>query len=241
MKSTIKLATLVLASALSACGGGDDAPTGTAEGIWGGITSSGLDTALIVLETGETWGVYGDGVTNAGLLHGTTTSSGNQVSGSVTDYSLLTPSTFPASYAGTFVPKASMNITINPSGATLAATYDASYDIPVNMNTVAGTYDAVLLTTAQGLDENVTLTVDSTGQLFAALSTPGCTAEGTLTPRPTGKAIMNMSLMFRGTNCLVPDGTTITGITQDDNNVLVGMGLNVSQTQGLLLLAAQPL
>lgn len=240
MRSTIKLTTLVLAAALSACGGGDDAPTGTAEGIWGGITSSGLDTALIVLETGETWGVYGDGLANAGLLHGTTTTSGNQVNGSVTDFSLLSPSTLAASYVGTFVPKSSMNITISPSGATLAAKYDASYDIPINMDSVAGSYRAVLLTTAQGLDENVTLTVDSMGNLFATMSVPGCTAGGTLIPRPTGKAIMNLSMTFRGTSCLVPDGTTITGVTQDGNNVLVGMGLNASRTQGLMILAVQP-
>lgn len=240
MKYHHKLTTLVLATALASCGGGDDAPTGTAEGIWGGTTSSGLLTALIVLETGETWGVYSDGVSNAGLLHGTTTTSGYQVSGSVTDFSLLTPSTWPASYAGSFVPKTSMNITISPSGATLAATYDASYDIPVNMYAVAGNYVAELVT-AQGVDENVALTVDSTGQLFATLSTPGCTAAGSLTGRPTGKAIMNLSLTFSGAACLVPGGTTITGVTKDGNDVLVGMGLNASQTQGLLLLAAKPI
>ena len=84
MKSTINLTALTLAAALSACGGGDDTPTGTAEGIWGGTTSSGWVTALIVLETGETWGVYAGG-TNAGLLHRNTSAIGHQVSGAVTD------------------------------------------------------------------------------------------------------------------------------------------------------------
>ena len=42
--------------------GGDDISTpsaGTAEGFWSGLASNGSNLALVVLENGETWGLYG--------------------------------------------------------------------------------------------------------------------------------------------------------------------------------------
>jgi hypothetical protein len=189
----------------------------------------------MVLETGETWGIYA-GPGAAGLLYGTTTTNDAQVSGSVTDFNLLTASTLPASYVGTFVPQKSMSLTISPSGATLAAVYDASYDIPVNMQDVAGIYSTELIT-VQGLDETANLLVDSAGNVVVTMTQAGCSAAGTMAPRPSGKAIMNLSLTFSGTGCLLPDSTRISGVVQDGNNELAGAGLDAGRTQGLLLYA----
>lgn len=242
MKTRVLMPALALTLALSACGGGgggDDAPLGTAEGIWGGTTSAGLLTALMVLETGETWGIYA-GPATAGLLYGRTSTNNDQVSGSVTDFNLLTAATLPTSYAGTYVPRRFMNLTISPSGATLAATYDASYDIPVNMLNVAGQYVTELVT-AQGLDETANLQVDSSGNVVVTMTQVGCSAAGTVTPRTSGKAILNLSLTFSGTGCLLPANTLITGVVQSGSNELAGVGLNADMTQGLLLYAQKPL
>ena len=59
-KFMIAASMLTLLSAFG--GGGDDISTpsaGTAEGFWSGLASNGSNLVLVVLENGETWGLYG--------------------------------------------------------------------------------------------------------------------------------------------------------------------------------------
>ncbi len=229
--------TTVLASALAACGGGgDSASTIAAEGIWGGTTSGGTLTALIVLEDGETWGAYGnDNVSSpaAGVLQGQLSTSGNVVSGSLRDVSLLGSEPSNVSISGTTVPKSSLNLLLGGT-TSLNMTYDASYDTPASLATMAGTYTGTALS-SDGIDEGSTVVLTQGGAISTSSATAtGCTGSGSVALRNSSKAVVNFSITFSGTGCLFPPGTVIQGVAQVTGGDLVVIGLDGSKTQGLL-------
>lgn len=235
----LKLAvTTVLASALAACGGGggDSASTIAAEGIWGGTTSDGALTALIVLEDGETWGAYGDDNVSspaAGVLQGQLATSGNAVSGSLRDVSLLgiAPSNVPIS--GTTVPKSSLNLLLGGT-TSLNMAYDASYDTPASLATMAGTYMGTALS-SDGIDAGSIVELTQGGAISTSSSTAtGCTGSGSVALRNSNKAVVNFSITFSGTGCLFAPGTVIQGVAQVTGGDLVVIGLDGGKTQGLL-------
>lgn len=233
--------TTALASALVACGGGggDSTSSISAEGIWGGTTSGGALTALIVLEDGETWGAYGnDNVSSpaAGVLQGQLSTSGNAVSGSLRDVSLLGIEPSSLSISGTTVPKSSLNLLLGET-TPLNMTYDASYDIPASLATMAGTYTGTALS-SDGIDEGSIVVLTQGGAISTSSSTAtGCTGSGSVALRNSNKAVVNFSITFSGTGCLFPPGTVIQGVAQVTGGDLVVIGLDDSKTQGLLFMS----
>lgn len=224
-----------LTSALMACGGGGDS-TGSsvsAEGIWSDDT-----TALFVLEDGETWGIYGNtsGINAAaGILQGQLTTTGNTVSGNLRDVSLIDPDlSNTVAVSGTTVPGQSL-ILQPQDGTPLSMTYDASYDTPANLTTMAGTYGGSAIS-SNGLDDNAIVVIHG-GAIDAYSGTAlDCEGHGSVALRNSSKAIVNFSITFGGTGCLFTPGTVIQGVAQVINGTLVMIGLDGGRTQGLLVL-----
>lgn len=239
MKKMVTLTSVVLA--LSACGGGggDSAPSvNTAEGIWSGPVSTGYDVSLAVLENGEAWGVYSSGNVIYGALYGTATGSGTTFSASGTDFNFLTNTTSNGTFSGTVAQKNSINAT-SGGGATIALSYNSTYDTAASLASLAGTYSYDGRTGAYSVNPGM-VTINSNGAF--SLSDSGCTVTGQLTPRASGKNIYNSTMSFVGT-CVFPTGTSTSGVAYLDTSVspnrFISLALTSSKDDGLILLGTK--
>lgn len=211
MNATTRVALLSLASvlALSACGGGGSdsgtptpAPATKAEGVYGGtLTGSTNDTfRLLVLENDEYWGLAGitsGGTFNVyGLIEGQGTSNAGSFNSSNAMAYSGTSAPVAATVASNYVAATSVAGTItSPAGVVSfsstplpAPTYN--YNTAAVLSTISGSWNTTAL---NGL--SVPLTIAANGA-FTALASNGCSITGTISPRPSGKNVFNVSLTF---------------------------------------------
>ena len=230
---------------LAGCGGGGGdtpAPGATAEGVYGGTLtgSSSNNFQMLVLENDEFWALYGTQSTSlfavAGFLQGTGISNnGTYTSSNARDFG------FNPALAGT------ANATYNATAKTIAGSVAASagtvtfsggpiagslynYNTPALLSSVSGTWSLTALT-----GEGISLNVSSTGA-FTANSAFGCTFSGTMTPRPSGKNVFNVSLTFGASPCVLA-GQPASGIAlvypiATGRTQLIFAGTNTARTTG---------
>lgn len=228
----------VSATVLTACGGGDDsstAPTTTlaVAGFWSATTTAGSEVTLAILENGETWGVTDDGYTITGVLYGNTTANGSSVSGTGKNFNLLSRTVTPGTFSGTFTPKSTLSVTTG-DGAVISASYEAEYDQPALLSNIAGSYSGEGLSGFSTI-QSVAVTIAADGSLSTPVD-PNCTASGTVSPRPSGKNVFNVSVTFNGTNCALGNGTTTTGVAYYDtvDQSMLVLALNPAKTDGFI-------
>ncbi len=238
---------ILISIALAGCGGGGGgnssttpapAPVTTAEGFWSGTASTGTKVALAILENGDTWGVYTSNNLIVGALHGTTTSSGTTLSGSGSDFNIPSKTITPGTYSGTFASKSSINVTTS-IGSNFTGTYDASYDTAASLTSLSGTFSGsgVSGTTSA---QSATVGISSLGVVSS--TGIGCSAAGTVAPRPSGKNIFDVTITFTGTNCALGNGVVTTGVAYYDaviRQVLV-MALNSAKADGFIYVGVKP-
>ena len=233
MNTTTRLAALATAALLAACGGGggSDGPATTAEGFWVGPTSTGYTARLVVLENGETWGLYSTSTAIVGALYGATNSSSNgTLTGSGSDFYFPGRLLQSATYSGTYTPKSSVRVTTS-LGSSFTGAYAMEYDTPAALANVAGSYSGVGIT-ATTAPYATSVSVSSSGSLTA--TTPLCSGSGTLQPRPSGKGVFNVTITFTGANCPLTAAGTTSGVAVYDapSRTLVSMGLNPARSNG---------
>jgi hypothetical protein len=230
---------VVVAFAMSACGGGDQ-PTsfGTPEGLWHGTTGLGKSLNGLILDDGTFWFAYsavGNASVVAGFVQGSTLSgvdtfsttdsvdfnlegSGIRINGVIA--------------GGGYVPQATMDGFINfqlqlPDN--FNATYSVDYNLTPSLATLAGTYSGSAAT--QGGTEFASLAVSETGAISGS-SASGCAYSGTAAARATGN-VYNFSITFAGSPCF--NGTaTVTGVAYLQGTTLIAMGLSANRTSGVV-------
>ncbi len=237
---------LVFATLITACNGGGDSsttpvtptPVVTAEGFWSGVSTTGFDVDLAILENGETWGVYSIGNTIYGAVQGATSSSGTTLNGSGKDFDLSAGTVTPGTYSGTFAAKTSINMTFSRGGG-LNGTYQPFYDQPASLTSLSGTF------TGSGASGNtssssVSVGISSLGVVSATDS--GCSIAGTVIPRASGKNIFNVSVTFTGTTCALGNGSTANGVAYYDSTTrqLLVLALNNAKTDGFIYIGTKP-
>ncbi|MDR3454969.1 MAG: hypothetical protein P4L96_19575 [Rhodoferax sp.] len=189
---------------------------------------------VVVLENGETWGIATQTGTNpsAGALYGNTTSSGTTLSGTGSQFNLVSGTVTSASYAGTFVAKSSITVNLS-DGSTFNGTYNPEYDQPASLAALAGTFSGGGLT--RNSSALVSVTVDPSGAITVPIS-QGCSASGTATPRPSGKNVFNVTVTFNGTSCALGDGTSTSGIAlyESTSRSLLLWALNGATSDGFI-------
>jgi hypothetical protein len=229
---------------LASCGGSSDdggssspAPLATAEGFWSGPASTGNDVSLVVLEDGETWGVYSNSGIIVGALYGSTTSSDTTLSGSGSDFNIPARTVTPGTYSGTFTFKNAINITTS-TGSAFNGIYATAYDTAASLTSVAGNFSGSAVTAATG-PSTVNVGISSLGVI--SMTDGGCTATGSAAPRSTGKNIFNVSITFTGATCVLGSGTMTTGVGYYDvvNKQLLVLALNAAKTDGFIYLATK--
>lgn len=210
--------TLSCAAALTACGGGGDGGDSTpnppavssAEGIYGGSLSGSASSnafRMLVLENGDIWSMYGTLTSSSFLIKGftqgpSTASNGTLSSTSIRDFSL--PQSVSGSASASFNSGAgTISGTVSAGGQTVSFSGGPIPGSLYNYNTAAQISSVVGAWSLQSLTgETIALTVNSSGSFTAAGST-GCNFSGTLTPRPSGKNVFNVSLTFGPPPCVL--------------------------------------
>jgi hypothetical protein len=219
-----KLLACMLASALTACGGGGGSPTtatvtnAVVEGVWSGTSSGGYTLNMLALEDSSAYAMFGTvtGTTFSvvGFDQGTIAVSGNSMSGAVREYlyngtlttgSMAGTATTGTSIAGSTTPAGGVATTFN---LTPIATSTYNYGSAANISDVAGSWTGSLL---NGTSASITI-ASGTGAI--AGTNLGCSFTGTATPRASGKNVFNVSLTFGASPCALP-GQTATGIAID--------------------------
>lgn len=239
-KMRLHWAALAVSTALlAACGGGGDDSTTTAtttlsaEGFWSATTSAGTDVTLAILENGETWGVLDNGSSITGVLYGNATTNGSSISGTGTNFDLVSRTVGQGTFSGTFAPKTTLSVTTS-DGTAINASYEAEYDQPALLSNIAGTYSGEGLSGLSSV-QSIPITIAADGSMSTPVD-PNCTASGSVTPRPNGKNVFNVSVTFTGTNCALGNGTTTTGVAYYDtvDQSLLVLALNAAKTDGFI-------
>lgn len=225
MRSSILMVAMLLS--LGGCGGGSlsDAgtpiicptcpppnsaagPPGTVEGYWRG-SGGGYDFGAVVLGDGSTFTAYSRGGVIEGLMVGKTSASNETFAGSVTDFNgarlLVTSGTLQGTYStgGTMSATASLGSLNIP----FTATYDPSYDTPIDLASLAGAWSGSAA--SKGGITTGNLTVSTSGTFTG--STPFCTVSGSLGPAQPGKNPLAVVAAFSGSSCPLA-GRTVTGL-----------------------------
>lgn len=243
---TIRSIVVTLAFVVAACGGGSGSapppppPASPAQGFWVGSTSSGYGLLGAVLENGEYWFMYHANGYLYGVVQGTgSAANGNFASSDGLDF-YLGGTVTPVAVAGSYRERASLQGVVTPQAGgppvTFSAAYDASYDTPATAAAVSGTWRGRL---ASG--ETYSINVAADGSLTGAGSS-GCAFTGSIVPRPSGKAVYNVTVRFNGGVCLL--GTqTIGGIAAiagaGASAVLYAAALNGARNAGFVVIATR--
>lgn len=207
--------------------GGGASPTtptnsGSPEGFWCGTDSNGYVDNIVVLSNGTVWGIYasgncnslslnplGAGTFNGGAFHGSVTSGGNGVTGTVREFYFSNGGSTQLTVSGTALAKDTLNITLSDA-TTLRANYSAQYDQPATLAAVAGTYSGPAVVSVDGgLVANVTISAG--GAITMPADAYGCSATGTIAPHGS-VGLYDVSVTFHGAACSLGNGGTATGI-----------------------------
>jgi len=175
-----------------------------------------------------------------GVVQGTSTSTnGNFASSNGLDY-FLGGGVTPVAVAGSYRAKASLQGTLTPqaggSVVTFTSTYEPAYETPASASLVQGVWRGRLVN-----GETYTLNVAATGA-FTGASSLGCTYTGSITPRPGGRAVYNVTATFGGGACLLGN-QTINGIGviagTPSTPQLYAAALNPSRSAGFVLISGR--
>ncbi|MDB5825138.1 MAG: hypothetical protein JWR21_3842 [Herminiimonas sp.] len=266
MRLTKEMGMLVMSAALAGCGGGGGGDAGTAsaplaggsttvttdslrngEGVYEGALSNGMVHDTIVLEDGSYYSFYGTGATNAFVVKGSLQGTGTGLNGvfastNLRDY-MADGTTASGSLGATYTAQPTFNgyvsegsqPTVTFTGAALSATNYVYASAPVFSN-IVGTWP---LTSIAGVATTVTVAADNT---FSGNSA-GCTFTGTITPRPSGKNIYNVTMAFGGAPCASPNQAA-TGIALDylisgGKRQLLIVGADATRANGIVLIGAK--
>lgn len=234
----------LLCLTLAACGGGGGggAPASSAavgvEGFWSGPASTGITVSAVILETGETWGIYSSGSDIYGALYGTSSVTGSTLAISGNDYSFVNNAITQGRLTGSYTAKSSINATA-ADNTSVALTYDSDYDTPASLSSLAGSYSFTGRSGAYSLVPG-NVTIDANGAF--TLAQTACAISGTMTPRPNGKSVFNVVLTSAGLNCAASIAS-LAGVAFVDTSAtprqLRLLALNADRTDGLIVLGTK--
>jgi hypothetical protein len=240
MKTLVAIGTLAL---ITACGGGGGGGASTSvanadpQGFWTGTSPAGYTVNAVVLDTGETWGIYSSGSTVYGALYGTASTSGNTATVTGTDFNFLTNSSAQGTFAGPITAKSSMSLS-NTSG-TIPLTYRASYDTAATSAGPAGTWSYVGRSGGYTLIP-ANITIDNSGNF--TLSQTNCVTSGSIVPRAGGKNVYTITLTSAGNGCAAGQ-STLTGVTYLDTSVspnkFLALALTSNKADGLIVIGTK--
>jgi len=229
---------------LSACGGGGGGggasipTTVNASGLWQGTASNGYSVYMVVMPNNTFYTIYGAPTPSGGLATygydiGFATTSGNNFSGTLTDY-LYTGQVTSGSFTASVVPGKSI---IGNSGNTFNLTPSPGFNFntTADIASISGSWTGTFL---NGVASNIS--INNNGALSG--TSVNCNFSGTVTPNSYKVNVFDASLTFISPSCGTTQGLTFTGIAIGFMNTLGKTQLilsvnNPSNTIGALFVA----
>jgi hypothetical protein len=228
---------LVVAAALTACGGGGDIIQGSGAGIYKGSADGGRAVTAVVLDDGNYFMVYSttaDAGVAGGGVQGTGSLAGSAfTSTSARNYNLEGTGTQAATFAGTLLLGRSLTGTVtSATSGTLGVTTEYSGDTSdrASLSALAGAYPGQV-TFALGVRPAV-FDVTATGEVTTVIN--GCTITGTVAPRTDINAY-DLTIAFAGPPCVIPSNLPFTGVAYLDTATgqLTSFVRNAAAGQGI--------
>lgn len=237
MKKLISLTLTALVLGLAACGGGGGTTNADPQGIWTGPSSNGYTVNMVVLENGETWGIYSSGSMIYGSGYGTASVSGNMITIPGTDFYFPTNSATKGTFTGTVTAKSTMSLT--SGNANVALSYLSQYDTAATAAAVTGNWSFIGRSGSYTLMPG-SISVNSSGAF--QLNQTNCTTIGSIVPRPSGKNVYNVTLNSVGSSCAVGQGL-MAGVAYLDMSVtpnrFLSLALTSSKSDGVIVIGTR--
>lgn len=224
---------------LSGCGGSGGSATNNVDpqGIWTGQSSTGFTVNTVVLENGESWGIYSIGSTIYGALFGTTYVSGNSITVSGTDFYFPSNSSTIGNYTGIVSAKSSMSLISTSSNVSLR--YMPQYDTPATAAAISGNWSFIGRSGAYTLLPGL-ININSSGSF--TLNQSNCVTSGSIVPRSSGKNIYNVTLTSVGSSCAVGQSSMV-GVAYLDTSVIpnkfLSLALTASKGDGVIVIGTR--
>ena len=234
---------LLILVLLTACGGGDGDPGGKGpnlsgnpggasgglldvEGLWTGQSNDGVQTALVVLEDGSTWGLQRNGSTLKSAIVGKASGGGGVFSMQASVFNLAYWSPANSTYAGTYTARSSIAAT-STGNAPLALSYKSAYESAAALSAVAGNY------TLNGMSKSapaprVTMTLNASGAISFS-NWVNCSPTGTVSPRSGGRNVFDLSIRFNDA-CPLAKNTLVSGVFFVDKSASPAQAYVLAQT-----------
>jgi hypothetical protein len=215
------LTTLGLPLLLAACGGADSSDKNSAaEGAWTGTDSWGNSFSLLVLVNGDYYSLYGANKPECfqlqGFDQGAPTLDGDTLKGVLTEYDNTNKpakGTLDATLVAGSTIKGSITNAAGTSSGTFSATPLSAKYPGYDYNATAYTSNVQSSWTVTSLNSNSEkVTINDKGVVTGSIK--GCSFSGTVTPRSTGKNVLNMGLLFGPSPCELAN-KGLSGIAMD--------------------------
>lgn len=179
----------------------------TPEGWYEGFTSTGYSIDFLVLENNDVWGIFSSGDYIYGLIFATgSAASGNYTSSLAREYDFSKARVSSMSVRATYQPGISLSgtaignsVVVRFSGVPVSIS-QYSYYIPASIATISGSWTGSFSDGSRG-----SVSIASSGG-FNAIS-GGCSMSGSISPRPFGKNVFNVSVTFGSSPCAFPRST----------------------------------
>jgi hypothetical protein len=245
---------VLISTMLAACGGGGGSGSGQAavpatspvQGVYEGNIASGRYYNTLILENNEYYAMYGSLQNNAFYVMGFVQGTGSANNGSFSSSDLrdfaYNGSVYSGSLSASYQAGVSLNGTISSNSGTQtfagAPIKDSlyNYNVPANLTEVAGSWSMTDLSGAP-----VSLSIASSGSFSG--SSQGCSFSGTLTPRPSGKNVFNMTVQFGDSPCILANqsasGIALDYLLQSGRRQFIVAGMNSARTKGTALLGSR--
>ncbi len=223
-------------------GGGDeggDGSGGAAEGAYYGTadasTGSRLDVFGVVLDDGDYWFIYaGDGVFGGVQGTGDAGSDGSFTSSNGRDFA-VGDDVLDVDVDAQAVARSTLNGTLRYEGGDsvgFSLFYDDLYELTPTLAALAGSYGGTAVT-SDGQDQ-VSVTVSSSGAISGGSAVYDCRFSGTATPRSSGN-VYDLRVSFSGDEC-THGSATLRGIAFYDVEVnqLFTAAVNDDRSDGFI-------
>lgn len=248
---------------IAGCGGGGDKPcqqltsagwqacapapkpsTAIPEGIWGGGTSDGLAVSTLVLENGQYF-IVPTSTSGVGLVEGIMTASGGNFSDPSAVVYPATDVPVAASVSGSFSAQKTLSGTVAASqalsspfaqgstGISFNGNYNSLYDSPATIVEAQGTWTGQ----TAGSSAGATLTVAADGTFTGADGS--CSFSGSVSPRATGKHVLDGKVTFNTSACILTAGTSMNFEAVVSGNQLVAAGVTAQRDHAFAIVATK--
>jgi hypothetical protein len=216
-------------------------PIFDAQGYWTGTTATGAALYGIVLDDASYYFIYilPHSQSFDGFVYGTATSSNGQFNSSDGRNFVSAAGVVPTTLAGPYVPKTSMSGTVSSALGNDAYTllYNPSYEQPVNIASIVGTYSGTLGTADAVM--NAVVTVDGNGVLAGTFG--NCSLTGSVTPRPLVSAY-DLLIATEGATCTFGGKIQHSGLVAYDPVArrLFVLAPNPGRNNGIMFVGTKP-